>query len=353
MGSIRPSGLPMTEDTFGCALLSWPAELKRGRLCCPWLIVGCAVKEGVMIRQSLLCAGIIAGMCPSAFAQQLRPTVPFAADRKTAVDATKIETLPATILPPLPVESPITTQTSYSLDDLVRIALQQNPRLAQAALSIDAARGRALQAGLYPNPVVSITGDELGDRDARTGIITVPQISQEFVTGGKLTLSRAAAERAVDQATLALTARRAELLASVRSAYFDLLALQQRVELFGQLRNLTQQSVDQTKRLMQAKQATQLDVVQLEVEAERIRAEAEATEEELPAAFRQLAAAIGVRELPVGKLTGSLGQSLPSYELDRVRHYVLEIHPDMRSAQVAVDRAKLLWQRRRSKRFRT
>ncbi len=294
-----------------------------------------------MVRKSLLCSAIIAGTCISVLAQQSQPRVSFGADRTTSENSSKVEVLPATILPPLPVEAP----KAYSLDDLIRIALDQNPRLAQAVFSIDAARGRALQAGLYPNPVVSVIGDELGDREARWGIITVPQISQEIVTGGKLTLSRAAAERGVDQATLALAARRAELLASVRAAYYDVFALQRRIELFGQLRTLTQQSVDQTKRLKEAKQATQLDVVQLEVEAERIRAEAEAAEQELPAAFRRLAAAVGVRDLAQFKLAGSIDRSLPSYELDRVRQYVMGVHPEVRSAQVAVERAKLLWQR--------
>ena len=94
--------------------------------------------------------------------------------------------------------------------------MEGNPRLAQAGFVIEAARGRAIQAGLYPNPTVSATFDELGDPQGRRGVNTVPLVSQEIVTGGKLGLSRAAAEREVDQSTLALATRRAELLASIR-----------------------------------------------------------------------------------------------------------------------------------------
>jgi cobalt-zinc-cadmium efflux system outer membrane protein len=231
------------------------------------------------------------------------------------------------------------------LHDLIQTALELNPRLAQAAVLVDAARGRALQAGLYPNPTVSANFDELGDRQGRGGVNTIPLISQEIVTGGKLSLSRAVAEREVDQATLALAARRAELLAAVRAAYFDVASLEQRVEILGKLRTLAQQSVEQTQKLVEAKQATRLDVVQLEVEAERIRAEAEAVEQELPAAFRRLAAVVGAKDLPQKPLSKAAELELPHYDLDSVRRHVLSVHPEVRSAQAGVDRSRLAWLR--------
>jgi cobalt-zinc-cadmium efflux system outer membrane protein len=298
--------------------------------------------EGKMAWRKFISTGVLVtafgSAAPPAFPQDPPPSGEFAVDPRTT------EVLPPTVLGGRPVAAPA-APAEYTLDQLVRLALENNPRLAQAAVAIDAARGRALQAGLYPNPTVSFVGDELGDRQGRAGILTVPQISQEIVTGGKLTLSRAAAEREVDQATLALAARRADLLAGVRTAYFDVLTLQLRTELLGRLRALTQQSVEQTRQLVERRQATRLDVVQLEVEAERIRAEAEAADQEMPAAFRRLAAAVGVRDLPERPLAGRVESPLPNYELDRVRQYVVGVHPEVRSAQAGVERARLLYQR--------
>src|SRR6266404_909425 len=51
---------------------------------------------------------------------------------------------------------------AISLADLEQLALQHNPTLAQAALQVEAARGKALQAGLYPNPTVGYTGELIG-----------------------------------------------------------------------------------------------------------------------------------------------------------------------------------------------
>jgi cobalt-zinc-cadmium efflux system outer membrane protein len=235
--------------------------------------------------------------------------------------------------------------TQYALDDLIRLGLDRHPRLAQAGFAVEAARGRAVQAGLYPNPTISALFNELGDRLGPGGINTIPLISQEIVTGGKRDLSRAAAEREVDQATLTLAARRADLLAGIRSAYFELLALHRRVELLHELRTLTQESVAHTRRLVEAKQAAGLDVIQLEVQAEQVRAEAEAVEQELPAAFRRLAAIVGATDLNAAPLAGSLDDPLPDYDLDQLRAYVMAVHPDVQSAQVGLERARLVWQR--------
>src|SRR5205814_6980803 len=49
-----------------------------------------------------------------------------------------------------------------SLGDLEQIALGRNPTLAQAAAAVEASRGKALQAGLYPNPTVGNIAEQIG-----------------------------------------------------------------------------------------------------------------------------------------------------------------------------------------------
>src|SRR5215831_4173135 len=51
-------------------------------------------------------------------------------------------------------------ETSLRLEDFERMALENNPTLAQAAAAVGAASGRKVQAGLYPNPTIGVTGDE-------------------------------------------------------------------------------------------------------------------------------------------------------------------------------------------------
>lgn len=258
-----------------------------------------------------------------------------------APPATRVE---EPLPPPRQVDASRPAVVPIGLQELLGLTLQRNPRLAQAGFAIDAAQGRALQAGLYPNPVLNLTADELADRTGPAGIWT-PLVSQEIVTGGKLKLSRAAALREVDQATLALQAQRYARFTAVRQAYYDLLTLQRRIEILDDLVKLARESVETTRKLLEAKQVAPLNLIQLEVELERFLAERDATRQEVPAAFRRLAAAVGVSALPQAPLAGTLEEELPGYELESARVFMLEVHPDLRAAKVGVKRAQLLLQR--------
>ena len=51
-----------------------------------------------------------------------------------------------------------------TLADLEQMAVHGNPTLAQAAAQVEAARGRAVQAGLYPNPTVGYEAEPSSTR---------------------------------------------------------------------------------------------------------------------------------------------------------------------------------------------
>ena len=248
----------------------------------------------------------------------------------------KLDTLPPTVS---------TKAAGVRLPDLINLTVERHPRLAQVTWAVETARGRAIQAGLYPNPTLSVTGDELGDRTGPGGIWTAPHFSQEIVTGNKLGLSKAAALKEVDQAALTLISERYRLFTDVRQNYWEVITLQRRAEVLGELIGLAEKSVENANKLLKAKEGSELDVVQLEVDLERYRADLEATNRTLPAAFRRLAASVGVQDLPDVAVVGDLDLPLPDYDLERLRVYVLGIHPELRSAQVGVERAHLVLKR--------
>ena len=232
----------------------------------------------------------------------------------------------------------------YSLQDLIALSLAKNPALQQAGLSIQAAQGKALQAGLYPNPTVGVSGDELGDRTGPGGIWTA-QVGQEIVLGGKLKLSRAVAQKEVDQATLALQSQRYALFTTVRHGYFEVLTIQRRVEILDELVKLAQNAQDSAEALQKAKQIAELDVLPFRVELDRLTADLEATQRELIAARRRLVAAIGLPNLPISTVVGSLEQSLPSYKYEEIHYLVMEAHPEVQFAVVGINKAELALRR--------
>ena len=234
-----------------------------------------------------------------------------------------------------------------ALESLVALALEQNPRLAKVSYAVEAARGKAFQAGLYPNPNVALLWDELFDKTGRSGVNTLPGITQEIVTAGKLKLSRAAAEREAEQASWGVMAERYAMLSQVRSAYFDALALQERVRLLCEVRRYGR-DVTKTVRSLRddAKQLADIDVLPVEAELLRYEADVESAQAEKAAAYKRLAALVGVNRMTITKVAGSLNEySLPDYDAESTPMYVLTVHPEIQMAQWGVEKAKFVVQR--------
>jgi len=236
---------------------------------------------------------------------------------------------------------------SLGLADLLRISLERNPELRQADFQVQAAAGRAVQAGLYPNPTVSAEGSELGNRNGPGGFITAPLVSQEVVTGGKLRLSRQVGEREADQARWQVVSQRFALYTAVRRGYFDVLAAQRRSEIYSELVRLASKATETTETLVKGRQAAPLDLIQMRVEMNRFRAELDAARQERIAAWRRLAAAMGAPDLPDAPVKGALESPWPDYDFDLAARHLVECHPDIRVARVGVTRAQLALRRAR------
>lgn len=154
-----------------------------------------------------------------------------------------------------------------------------------------------------------------------------------------MTLAQAVAAREIDQATLALLDERYAVTAAVRAAFYEALILQRRVEILTELVKFADAAVAGGKTLLDAQRIARLDIIQLEVERERFRAELAATQRELPGAYRRLAAVAGDHAAVPTALSGTL-DALPAYDFDAARDAVLASHPQVRSARVGVERAQ-------------
>ena len=237
------------------------------------------------------------------------------------------------------VPPPVLPAGLVSVDDLVAVAVSRNPRIGKATFAIDAAQGKYLQAGLYPNPELAANWDEIGDRTGPGGIVNIPRFTQQIVTGRKLSLSQAVAATEVNQATLDLLTERYAVIGGVRAAFYDLYALENRLAILDELAKLAADAVKNGKTLLENKQIARLDLVQLEVEQARFKAEAEAARQEVPAVRKRLAAVVGDSRLPIGAIAGPFHE-LPQYDPDRTVEAVLGSHPEIRTAKVGVERAQ-------------
>jgi cobalt-zinc-cadmium efflux system outer membrane protein len=237
------------------------------------------------------------------------------------------------------------TATSVSLAELEQMALANNPTLAVASANVRAARGRQIQGGLRPNPTIGYMAQDIGEED------TAGQhggfVSQEFVTGGKLRLNRAAGAREVQERQLLFDAQQLRVLSDVRLRFYDALVAQRRVELSDELARLSGQSSDASRQLFEGQQISQSDLLQAQIDAEEAAILARQARNQHAEARRRLAAVVGINELELASLSGNLEDDIPNYGWDDTYARILAQNPTLAAAQMRVERARLVLERAR------
>src|SRR5688500_17455831 len=116
---------------------------------------------------------------------------------------------PEPVPPPPPSSTlPLAFAGGTTLEELERLAEERHPKLLAAMQEIEAAHGRTWQAGRMPNPSVGASSPQLAGSESQYNVF----VSQDIPTGGKLRLNEAAAAEEIDQAELALSRTRQDVL---------------------------------------------------------------------------------------------------------------------------------------------
>jgi outer membrane protein, heavy metal efflux system len=226
----------------------------------------------------------------------------------------------------------------FTLDDAQRLAAASNPTLRQAEAEIRAAKARTQQAGLYPNPTIGYTGDEI-----RGGSINGGKqgffVEQSIVTAGKLSKSRSVFEQETRIAEIGAEEQKTRVETSVKIAFYRVLAAQELLESrrdLSQIARLDQQSQDELARTGQVDESEKLET---DIEVQRLHLAAYAQEEVLRAEWRKLAAIVGQPDLPQSVVAGDLEHGWPEINEQQILETIASLSPATRIAAAASARA--------------
>ena len=114
----------------------------------------------------------------------------------------------------------------FTLEEAQRLAVESNPTLRQAEAEIRASKARQQQSGLYPNPTVAYTGDEIrggSGGGGKQGFF----VQQTVVTAGKLARSRDVFSKEMLLAEIEAQEQKIRVETSVKTAFLRVLAAQE------------------------------------------------------------------------------------------------------------------------------
>ncbi|MFZ4731074.1 MAG: TolC family protein [Pirellulales bacterium] len=219
-----------------------------------------------------------------------------------------------------------------TLEDFVALAERSHPRLRAAAAAVEAARGKAVQARLYPNPMIAGASPQAaGSYSQWNGFV-----SQDIVTGGKLRLAQQAALREVQRAEYDLIRARYEVLKGVRGAFYDLAVAQRRAEIYTLLLDIAKRSYEIGRQLAAAGEGTRADVLFWSIERDRAEARLLNAAVFIETGRRQLAAAVGLPRADVGRIRADLYRRLPDFELKELQAAIIGANAQPRAAESMV-----------------
>jgi cobalt-zinc-cadmium efflux system outer membrane protein len=246
-----------------------------------------------------------------------------------------------------PVPAVAVPDGPLDLPALWALTLEQNPSLREAAADVEAARGQALQASRYPNPRIAYAEESIGTSQAPAGAITI-QATQEIVTGHKRRLDMAIAGQGTDVATVALMGRKFEVLTRIRRGYYDYLAWWRTIQAQQQVLATLEQGLTITREQVKLGIRLEVDETRLQAVYEEAKSNLERSRVNQDAAWRQLAAEVGLPQLPQPSAPVERAEPVPHWDREGVLQRVLAANSDLKQAAVEVERVHLEVERARA-----
>jgi cobalt-zinc-cadmium efflux system outer membrane protein len=224
-----------------------------------------------------------------------------------------------------------------ALDDAEKMARDSNPTLRQAEAEIRAAKARQQQAGLYPNPAVGYTGDEIRGGSVgggKQGFF----VQQTIITAGKLGKSRAILANETSLAEIEAQEQKTRVESAVKIAFYRVLAEQERLAARRDLSQIAQNFAEVQRDLMNSGQADESEVLDAEIEAQRMRMAERMQENSLREEWRSLAAVLGQPTLPLATVAGDLEHGWPTLNEDEIVEAIAKQSPAIRIADKTIAR---------------
>ncbi len=195
---------------------------------------------------------------------------------------------------------------TLTLERVLALARQNSSELRAARMHALSAEKSVAAAGLWENPKLEFEAEGLGwDNDLFSDGEYTLGLMQEFQLGGKQKKERNAALQAVEVAGHMLSEKSVGLDDEVRRAFIEVLSLQESGKIQAGQEELGRAFVEVATQRHRAGGGSELDVVQAELELEKILFSQTCCLGELVAARVKLASLIGLSEEKMGEVAGS------------------------------------------------
>lgn len=259
-------------------------------------------------------------------------TVPAAVKEPSAVQPASFEAL--AIAKEVTLDT--TSAATLRLEELEDLAIQNSPTLRQLEWSACKAAGYRQQVSLRPNPNLGYSGQQLADQGTDQHTLF---LEREFVTGDKLQWSRRVVNARVRGQLSEVESQRSRILADVRTAYFQLLAARTKEAALAEFTDASRKALELTELRKQAKEGSQIDVLQASTQWNQIRMQQEQARALANGYAAELAALVGIPQINPSEVSGQLAAPGDSIDWDAMLVQLRGTNPEFQVATANLERA--------------
>ena len=196
---------------------------------------------------------------------------------------------------------------NLSLDQALEMAESLQPQIAEAKAMVEAAEGRAKQAGTFPNPEAIVGANQLPlSGNAPNEKEYVAGIGQTIPLSRRLSKAREAELLDREVRARGLDVKRRDIRKRVHSAFATALYQEKAYQAQSEIRQNTEKAVTTTQARVEAGDALREDLARVEMELARAKVELQRAESLREQSLVALASAIGDAALAVKSLAGTL-----------------------------------------------
>ena len=228
---------------------------------------------------------------------------------------------------------------AVTIDQAVVSALSNNLDLRAAYFEVEKARGRLLQAGLWPNPELEFatTTDKPfnneGERTSSAGF------QQAFPISGRLRFAKQVSRVDVAQAMTEIRNRERLLIGEVQRDFVAVLLLRQQIATNREYLAMNRDYVDTLAKRKEAAEVSEVDVNLAQVELERLGLENATLEAELSTREFSLKQRLGLSPEQALTVEGNLDAIAQKFRPEKYQTTMVVNRPDLRQIELGIDKA--------------
>lgn len=228
---------------------------------------------------------------------------------------------------------------AVTIDEAVVRALTNNLDLRAAYFEVEKARGRLLQAGLWPNPELEFatTTDRAfnneGERTSTAGF------KQAFPISGRLRFAKQVSRVDVAQAMAEIRNRERLLIGDVQRDFVAVLLLRQQIATNREFLGLNRSYVDTLVQRKAVAEVSEVDVNLAQVEVQRLELENATLEAELSTRELSLKQRLGLAPERALTVEGNLDAIAQKFRPEKYQTSMVVNRPDLRQVELGIDRA--------------